>query len=259
MGALIEAEYLHFQREDRTILRDVSLTLRPGERVALLGANGVGKSTLMRMLAGAWQPSAGRVLVDARPVQYNRKGRDRVRQRVQMVLQEPDDQIFATSVAADVSYGPMNLGLDEAEVRKRVEDALEATGIQALAQRVPHQLSFGQRKRVALAGALAMHPAALLLDEPTAGLDPRGTEQLLAVLERLSEQGTALLFATHDVNAAVTLAQRIIVLVDGRAHEGGIHMLTDEAFVEHAGLALPWAPLVSQKLGRNITTPRDLL
>ncbi|GGG78494.1 energy-coupling factor ABC transporter ATP-binding protein [Corynebacterium pelargi] len=256
---MLSAESVSFHRDQRQILQDVSLDIRPGERVGLLGANGVGKSTLMRILAGAWQPSSGRVLVDASEVTYNRKGRDRVRSRVQMVLQEPDDQIFATSVAADVSYGPINLGLSEAVVRERVDEALDATGISHLREHVPHQLSFGQRKRVALAGALAMHPGVLLLDEPTAGLDPRGTRQLLDVLEKKSEAGTALLFSTHDVNVAALLAHRLIVLIQGKAYHGDISMLKDEAFVEAAGLELPWAPIISDVLHRDITMPRDLL
>ncbi|AZA09638.1 energy-coupling factor ABC transporter ATP-binding protein [Corynebacterium pseudopelargi] len=259
MNPMLSASSVSFHREQRQILQEVSLEIHPGERVGLLGANGVGKSTLMRILAGAWKPSAGTVLVDASEVTYDRKGRDRVRSRVQMVLQEPDDQIFATSVAADVSYGPINLGLSEAVVRERVDEALEATGISHLREQVPHQLSFGQRKRVALAGALAMHPGVLLLDEPTAGLDPSGTRQLLEVLERRSASGTALLFSTHDVNVAALLAQRLIVLVKGKAYQGDISMLKDEAFVQAAGLELPWAPLVSDVLGRNIETPRDLL
>lgn len=258
MTAIASAHHVCFEREGRQILKDISFEIKAGERVGLLGANGVGKSTLMRILASAWRPSSGEVLIDDAPIEYSRSGRDRVRQRVQMVLQEPDDQIFATTVAADVSYGPINLGLEESEVRQRVAQALRETDIEHLAARVPHQLSFGQRKRVALAGALAMRPGLLLLDEPTAGLDPRGTQQLLKVLERRSSEGTALMFSTHDVNAAAHLAQRLIVLVEGEAFHGTAEMLKDPAFVDRAGLDLPWAPLVSDALGRNIRTPHDL-
>lgn len=242
---MIQCKAVSFARDQRTILGAVSLDLAPGERICLLGRNGAGKSTLMKVLAGQLKPDSGEVLLDGES--YNKLGRNKVRRNVQMVLQEPDDQIFATSVAEDVAYGPKNMGMDT-----DVTETLEALGIADLADRVPHQLSFGQRKRVALAGALAMRPRYLLLDEPTAGLDPAGTTALIEVLRTLD---VTLLFSTHDVNAAVRLATRFLVLEAGQLHSGNI---TDSAFMNSCGLEVPWAPVVSEALGREITRPEDL-
>ena len=240
------------------IISGVSVAINPGDRVAVLGQNGAGKSTLFRLLAGAWEPTAGRLLHSGTQASYSRKGRDELRRLVQLVLQEPDDQIFAMSVAADVSYGPINLGLDEAEVNRRVEAAMAATGISHLADRVPHQLSYGQRKRVSLAGALAMRPRVLLLDEPTAGMDPAGSRLLLRTLAGLGD--TAVLLSTHDVNLAYEFADAALVIVDGTVIAGpSEELLADRELLERAHLELPWAPVVAKRWGEKALRPEDLL
>ncbi|APT85376.1 cobalt ABC transporter [Corynebacterium aquilae DSM 44791] len=252
---------VHFTHDNGyQVLRGINLNIRPGDRIALLGANGSGKSTLFRLLAGAWVPTQGHIIHRGQPVTYNRAGRDALRRSVQLVLQEPDDQIFAMSVAADVSYGPTNQGLSEDEVRQRVAAAMEAAEITDLAHRVPHQLSYGQRKRVALAGALAMQPEILLLDEPTAGLDPAGSRQLHHTLNALHERHTAVVLSTHDVNMAYEFATTVAVLVDGKLHVGSPgEIMTDKELISRARLELPWAPAVSHALGRTIEHPEQLL
>lgn len=260
---LVSVRGAGFRHPGVEVLRGVDLDIFPGERLALLGANGSGKSTLLRLVAGAAEPHGGRLSLDGRPYDYGRKGRNRIRGRIQMLMQDPDDQIFATSVAADVSYGPVNQGLAEAEVRARVDEAMAAAEISDLADRVPHQLSYGQRKRVALAGALAMKPDVLLLDEPTAGLDPVATRNLLDTLVRLHDAGVAVVMATHEVDVAWDFARRAAVLSDGRLTVGpGDRVLLDADLVRRARLALPWAPLVARALGRDagdIRRPEDLL
>ncbi|MBB1023169.1 energy-coupling factor ABC transporter ATP-binding protein, partial [Dietzia sp. DQ12-76] len=206
-----------------TVLDGADLTIPAGARLALLGGNGSGKTTLMRLLVGLNRLDAGELELDGERVRDRRADRTRLRQSVQMVLQEPDDQIFATTVRADVSFGPVNLGLDRAEVADRVDEALAALAITDLADRVPHHLSFGQRKRVALAGALAMRPRVLLLDEPTAGLDPLSCEDLLAALESLRAAGAAILMATHDVDLAWAWADDAVVLSGGALVRGPVH------------------------------------
>ncbi|MBN9645007.1 energy-coupling factor ABC transporter ATP-binding protein [Corynebacterium mendelii] len=249
-----------FHHKDAPILTDVSLGIAAGDTIALLGANGSGKSTLFRLLAGVWQPTAGHIELRGSPYRYTRAGRDAVRRSVQLVLQEPDDQIFAISVQADVAYGPTNQGLDKAEIRARTTRAMIDAEITDLADNVPHQLSYGQRKRVALAGALAMQPAVLLLDEPTAGLDPAGGRQLKKTLQRLSSGGTAVVVSTHDVNLAWEVSTRAAVIVDGRLMLGPTgDILTDTELLRRARLEVPWAPFVSQAVGKTITTPQDLL
>lgn len=238
----------------RTVLRDVSVDLR-GPRTALLGANGSGKTTLLRVLSGAHVPSAGRVLVGDEPLRHDRAGLRVHRQRTQLVLQDPDDQLFSADVLRDVSFGPMNLGLPEDEVRVRVDEALAVLSIGHLADRPTHQLSYGERKRVALAGAVAMRPSALLLDEPTAGLDPEGVAEVLAVLDRLVAAGTALVAATHDVELALDWADEVLVLTtEGVRHGDPLEVLDDPELLSRARLSRPWPLELAARLGLS----RDL-
>lgn len=249
------AAFRHLSSEPE-ILRDVDLQINPGARIAVLGENGSGKSTLFRLLSGAWAPTRGSLVVAGRTID-GAKGRTFARTKVQLVLQEPDDQIFAMSVREDVSFGPLNQGLDLETVKTRVAAALAAAEITELAERVPHQLSYGQRKRVALAGALAMQPEVLLLDEPTAGLDPAGSRQLLRTIEALD---AAVVLSTHDVDLAYAFAEEVIVLIDGRVHMGEREkILSDQSILHRARLQLPWAPVVSRALGREIKTAEDVL
>jgi cobalt/nickel transport system ATP-binding protein len=210
---MLEARGIHYAYPGSTgpALRDASLTIARGERLALLGVNGAGKSTLFQMLNGSLKPREGSVHLDGQPVTYDRKGLNRLRQAVGLVMQDPDDQLFAATVAEDVSFGPVNLGLPEAEVRARVDEALTAMGIAGLRANPTHMLSFGQKKRTAIAGLLAMRPSVLLLDEPTAGLDPEGIEDLMQALSRLAEGGTAVVIATHDMDLAWSWASRVAV------------------------------------------------
>lgn len=256
---ILAANGLKFSHDGQSVLRGVDVVIRPGEVTALLGRNGAGKSTLLRLLAASWKPHQGEVLLDGQQVLYDRTGRDRVRRRVQLVLQEPDDQIFATTVRADVSFGPVNQGLSTQEVEQRVAEALVATGISELAERVPHHLSFGQRKRVVLAGALAMRPAVLLLDEPTAGLDPRGKREMERVIARLAAQGTGIVVCTHDVNFAYEVASEAAILVDGLLESGPAEqVLSDAALMQRAQLELPWAPAVSRLINKPVTEVGDI-
>ncbi|MFC3997363.1 energy-coupling factor ABC transporter ATP-binding protein [Nocardiopsis sediminis] len=214
-----------------------------GEVLAVLGPNGGGKTTLLRLLAGSLTPDAGEVRLDGVPVTRGRTGRDALRRSVQLVFQDPDDQLFSASVSQDVSFGPMNLGLPAGAVRERVAWALEALDIAGLADRPTHLLSYGQRKRVVLAGALAMRPSVLVLDEPTAGLDPAGVESLLATLEGLRAAGTALVVSTHDVDLAFRWAERAVVLDRGLLGAGPARaVLADSGLLAAARLRPPWAP-----------------
>lgn len=243
----------------QTVFDGVDLEIGSGEKLALLGGNGSGKTTLMRLLVGLNRLHSGVVELDGDQVRDRRADRARVRQSVQMVLQEPDDQIFATTVRADVSFGPVNLGLEHAEVTERVDDALAALGITDLADRVPHHLSFGQRKKVTLAGAVAMRPRILLLDEPTAGLDPVSCDELLAVLDGLQRAGTAILLATHDVDLAWSWADEAVVLSGGSLTRGPAHrLLDDEDLLASARLTTPWGAAVSRHLSRTVRLPSDV-
>jgi len=219
-------------------LDGLDLDVVAGRRLAILGPNGAGKTTLLLHLNGTLRPSAGDIRLDGAPVAHDRAGLALWRRRVGLVLQDADDQLFAPSVAEDVSFGPLNLGLPRAEVEARVAAALEALGIADLAARPPHMLSFGQKKRAAIAGAVAMRPEILLLDEPTAGLDGRAAKRLLATLAELEATGTTLVFTTHDVDMAHRFADDAALFADGRVIAFGEAktILADSETMDRAGL-----------------------
>lgn len=231
------------------VLNGLDFEVREGRALALLGRNGSGKTTLMRLLSGGLRPGGGELTVGGRAVRYDRKGLTALRTTVQLVVQDPDDQLFAASVGQDVSFGPLNLGLSDTEVRARVAEALAALDITALADRPTHLLSYGQRKRTAIAGAVAMRPRVLILDEPTAGLDPDGQERLLTTLDGLRAGGTTVVMATHDVDLALRWADDAALLTPSGAHTGpAAEMLARTDLLAGAGLRLPWGVAVGRLL-----------
>lgn len=236
-------------------LRGLDLNIEHGRKLAILGPNGSGKTTLLLHLNGTFQPTGGEILLDGRPAGYDRRSLNQWRRRVGLVLQEPDDQLFAATVEQDVSFGPLNLGLSEAETRKRVGEALEALRIAPLAARATHTLSFGQKKRVAIAGILAMRPEILVLDEPTAGLDPHGVTHLLGALQQLHETGTTLVFSTHDAELAYAWADRVAVFHDGMVLCQGetAAVLGDREVMRRARLRPPLLLELAQLLGESET------
>jgi len=220
----------------------LSLTIARGQRLALLGANGAGKSTLLQLLNGTLRPTSGTILLDGLATDYTRKGLLRWRQKVGLVFQNPDDQLFAATVFQDVSYGPLNLGLPEAEVRCRTDEALSFLGIANLADSPVHMLSSGQRKLAAIAGIMAMRPEVLILDEPTAGLDALGSAQFLVFLDQLSVRGTTVVLAVHDTDLAFSWADEVAVLIHGRVARQGApqEVLFDQEFLTAAHLRMPF-------------------
>jgi cobalt/nickel transport system ATP-binding protein len=244
----------------RPVLAGATLTIPAGRRLAVLGANGSGKTTLLRCLSGALRPSAGSVTVDGVPLEHSRRGLRTHRQEVQLVLQDPDDQLFSASVAQDVSFGPLNLGLDEDAVRERVDEALRLLAVDHLAGRPTHQLSFGERKRVAIAGAFAMRPCVLLLDEPTAGLDPSAVVEALAALTRLQQHDATVVMSTHDVDLALRWADEVAVVVDRAVVQGAPEdVLGDDALLARARLGRPWALTLGARLRELGLLPRGIL
>nr|WP_084247523.1 ATP-binding cassette domain-containing protein [Gordonia hydrophobica] len=222
-------------------LKDVTVDLTGGLRTALLGANGSGKTTLLRILAGSLAPAGGQVTVDGVPLQQDRRGLRSHRQTVQLVLQNPDDQLFSADVSHDIAFGPANLGLTPHEIMERVQETLSLLALEELAQRPTHELSYGERKRVTIAGAMAMKPCLLLLDEPTAGLDPAGVEEMFDALERLEQSGTTVILSTHDTSLAFGWADCVSVLESGYAHQGSTSAIfRDLELLQRARLRPPW-------------------
>jgi cobalt transport protein ATP-binding subunit len=233
----VEVRHLHFAYPDGfEALRGVDLTVGPGEKVALVGPNGAGKSTLMLQLNGLLWPSHGSVVIGGTVV--DRSTVRRVRAEVGVVLQDPDDQLFSPTVFEDVAFGPVHLGMPAAEIHERVERALAAVGMAGFERRIPSRLSLGQRKRVALATVLSMDPSVLVFDEPSAGLDPRGRRELIALLRSLPQ---TLLVSTHDMRLVAEVFPRTVVMDGGRVVADGptAAILDDPALLEAHGLERP--------------------
>jgi energy-coupling factor transport system ATP-binding protein len=226
----------------------VTLEVGPGETVAVLGANGSGKSTLARLANGLLLPDSGTVMVDGRDTADPSITRE-IRERVAIVMQHPDDQIVATAVEDDVAFGPENLGLERAEVRRRVDDSLAAVGLVGLERREPHLLSGGQKQRLAIAGALAMQSCYLVLDEPTSMLDPEGRRDVAAIVSRLGSSDRGILLVTHDM-AEAALADRVVVLDSGRiVYSGSAEELTRRTeLLGECGLELPPLAVLTARL-----------
>ena len=236
MSCAIHARDLRFRYADGTAaLAGVDLDVEHGERVAVLGPNGAGKTTLMLHLNGLLK-GEGRLEVAGLRVGSDDAGE--LRARVGLVFQDPDDQLFMPSVEEDVAFGPLNLGCSREEAQARTAAALAAVGMEGVAARAPHQLSLGQRRRVAIATVLAMEPALLVLDEPSANLDPRARRELLEVLGALEQ---TLLVVTHDLPFAAALCERALILSAGRCVADGAcrELLADAALLEQHALELP--------------------
>lgn len=217
MTAVLELiEVGHVYPDGRAGLQGCSLRLRAAARHAILGANGAGKTTLLQHLNALLRPRVGQVYFQGQPIDYRRQGLQRVRQGVGLVFQNPDRQLFSANVYEDVSFGPLNLGLDPNQVRQLVEQALAAVGMAEHVDRPVHELSFGQKKRVCIAGVLAMRPRVLLLDEPMAGLDADMQRDLAVLLDGLIEQGVTVVLTSHDVDFAYRWADDIHLLAAGR-------------------------------------------
>lgn len=233
----VDLEHVHYRYPDGfEALCGVDLRIDSGEKVALVGPNGAGKSTLMLQLNGTLRPSHGSVRVAGLAV-----GKDtirHVRAEVGLVFQDPDDQLFSPTIFDDVAFGPLHMGLPADEVHRRVERALAAVGMAAFAHRVPHRMSLGQRKRVALATVLSMDPSILVFDEPSAGLDPRGRRELIALLRG---QDQTMLVSTHDMRLVAEVFPRTVVMDGGIVAADGptAQILADEALLEAHGLERP--------------------
>jgi energy-coupling factor transport system ATP-binding protein len=214
-------------------LRDVSLAVEPDEVLGIVGGTGSGKSTLAQHLNLLLEPTSGRVLVDGVDARTLKGGE--LRRRVGLVFQFPEAALFAPTVEEDVAFAPRRLGLDEDVVRQRVRETLELLGARHLAGRSPFALSGGEKRRVAIAGVLAMAPEVLVLDEPTAGLDPATREDLLGVVRALREGGTSVVLVSHDLDEAAEVADRVCVLEEGKVRAVGT---PEEVFYAHPEASL---------------------
>ena len=202
-------------------LKNVNMEILKGQKVAIMGPNGAGKSTLFSHFNGLPEPKSGYLEIDGKKMEYDKKTLLEIRQKVGIVFQDPNDQLFAPTVKEDVAFGPMNLGLSYEEVEKRVDEALTLVGMEKFKDKTPHHLSGGQQKRVAIAGIIAMKPEIMILDEPTAGLDPQGVDKVLDILNNLNKEGMTIVISSHDIEMVNGFAEKIFVLNEGEILASG--------------------------------------
>ena len=241
---------------EKHAIREVSLTTRPGELIGVIGHTGSGKSTLVQHLNGLLRPSAGRILLDGEDIWAKPKEIRRVRFRVGMVFQYPEHQLFEETVYKDIAFGPRNMGLSDEQIDRRVRQAAAHVGLdESLLDKSPFDLSGGEKRRAAIAGVMAMEPEVLILDEPTAGLDPRGRERVLAMIAdyRTSHPDTTVLLVTHSMEDVARVADRVLVM-----HEGQVAMCDTVKAVfsradelEQMGLSVPAVTRVMLLLKRR--------
>ena len=249
----------------RTVaLNDVSFRIENGEFVGIIGHTGSGKSTLVQHLNGLLKPTSGQVLVDGEDLNGEHVNRRALRQRIGLVFQYPEYQLFEETVAKDIAFGPKNQGLSAAEIDERVGYAMDCVHLdyQKYAERSPFELSGGQMRRVAIAGVLAMRPSVLILDEPTAGLDPRGRDRILSMLEELhARENVTILMVSHSMDDMARLATRLIVMSDGKivADATPREIFMQEEMMTSIGLDVPEAARLCARLrAKGYDLPADL-
>ncbi|MDD6188325.1 MAG: ATP-binding cassette domain-containing protein [Clostridiales bacterium] len=248
---ILELENVSYTYPDGPVaVDDLSVSVGRGERVAVLGSNGAGKSTFFLLCNGILEPSAGCIRCGGRQMSRKKKDLIELHRRVGIVFQEAENQILAVTVEGEVSFGPINLGLPMEEVEQRTADALQRMGLQGYGDRSPQYLSGGEKKRVTIADILAMKPDVILLDEPTASLDPENVVRLERTLDQLTQAGIALMVSTHDVDFAARFARRGLVFVHGKlAADGPMETIfSRQELLEQAGLRKPWIWQAAEEL-----------
>ena len=245
-------------------LDDVNLTIGDGEFVGLIGHTGSGKSTLVQHLNGLLLPTSGKIFVDGLDVADKQTDRRAIRRRVGLVFQYPENQLFEETVEKDIAFGPRNLGLDEQEIDRRVRDAMRKVALDydTLHERSVFELSGGQMRRVAIAGVLAMEPQVLVLDEPCAGLDPHGREEILSLIKGLHEEsGTTIVMVSHSMDDVASLAERVIVMNHGKVVMDGVprDVFSRGEELRSIGLDVPAAVQLADKLrARGFNVPQGV-
>ena len=240
---------------EKNALKNISFGVQEGNFFAIAGHTGSGKSTLIQIIAGLIDFKIGTVEVDGEPIKNKS-----ARRKIGIVFQYPEDQLFEETVEKDIAFGPRNFGLSEDEISKRVDEAMKLVGLDfSLKKLSPFELSGGQRRRAAIAGILALKPKYLILDEPTAGLDPRARKNFLAEIQRLHKSGVTIILVTHSMEDIATLAERVLVLTDGEILFEGTprKLFTKAEILTRVGLELPSATRLIQKISRagfNVNT-----
>lgn len=249
---ILEARNLHYRYPcGKVALSGMNLRVTAGRKLAVLGANGSGKTTLFLCLNGTFKPAQGALLLNGKPMGYSRTELLAWRKQVGLVFQDPDDQIVGGTVIQDIAFGPLNLGNPAEEARRIALETMERIGITGFAERPAHELSHGERKIVAMAGILAMKPSLVVLDEPTAGLDPSWTERVIDLLNAIHQNGTTVVLSTHNMDFAYEWADEAAVLTQGtaRCHGPVDEILAQDEVIREAKLSPPLLLLAARQLG----------
>ena len=248
-----------YDGNDERALDGLNLKIRRGTKVAFMGGNGSGKSTFFLCLNGIRRPDTGKIRIDGKAIEYTRKGLLEVRGRVGIVFQEPDDQLFSASVYEEISFGILNLGADEETARSEVESVIEELEITPFQDRPAHALSGGQKKQVAIADILVMHPEVMILDEPAAALDPKHTRKVQQIVDRLTEKGITVLMATHDIDYAYSWADEIVLMHRGKVIRQGtpFEVCSDREALKAASLEVPAVLRMHERLKEKGLVPQD--
>ncbi|MDM8125897.1 energy-coupling factor ABC transporter ATP-binding protein [Mediterraneibacter glycyrrhizinilyticus] len=258
---VIEAQDVSYTYDgnNERALDGLNLKIRRGTKVAFMGGNGSGKSTFFLCLNGIRRPDTGKICIDGKAIEYTRKGLLEVRGRVGIVFQEPDDQLFSASVYEEISFGILNLGADEETARREVESVIKELEITPFQDRPAHALSGGQKKQVAIADILVMHPEVMILDEPAAALDPKHTKKVQQIVDHLTEKGITVLMATHDIDYAYAWADEIILMHEGKVIRQGtpFDVCSDRAALKTASLEVPAVLRIHQRLKEKGLIPED--
>jgi len=258
---ILEAKEVTFSYPDGTrALEGVSLAIPKGKKTAFLGPNGAGKTTLFLHFNGILKPQRGKIYFAGREIRYSHGSLLELRKNVGIVFQDPETQLFSASVYQEISFGPLNLGLPEDKVKERVYEAMAATEILDLKDRPTHFLSYGQKKRVAIAGILAMRPRVLICDEPTAWLDTKHAAQIMELFERFNGAGVTVIFSTHDVDLAYSRADYVFLMKNGLVVGEGTpeKIFNDAGLLAEAELERPWVVHVYEELKRKGWVDGDL-
>lgn len=239
---IIEIKDLYYSYDDTIALNHISLSIEKGKIYGVLGGNGAGKSTLFLHMNGILKPDGGKILYEGKEIGYSKKEITALRGNIGIVFQDPDDQLFSSSVRKDISFGLINQGTDINIVKDKVEAIIETLGLKEIADKATHALSFGQKKKVAMAGVLVMEPSVIILDEPTAGLDPYGVNEILTILQDINKKlGITVILSTHDIDLIPLYCEEVFVLDHGsKVFEGTPEELFAEpAFLREHNLRLP--------------------
>ncbi|BAH08082.1 energy-coupling factor ABC transporter ATP-binding protein [Clostridium kluyveri] len=263
---ILETKNLSFQYPDGTkALNNINLKIEKGKKISFIGVNGSGKSTLFLNFNGVLRPTKGNLIYKGNEVKYNQKSLLQLRKNIGIVFQDPENQLFSASVYQEVSFGAMNLKLDEIEVRTRVETALKNIGMYDYREKAVHFLSYGQKKRVSIADILVMNPEIIVFDEPTSSLDPKHARQIINIFNDINEKGITVILSTHDVELAYSWSDYIFVMKNGEIAKEGTpyEIFSDNKLIEECYLQKPLILEVfealneSKKISWNNSIPKN--